>query len=88
LEDMEDVSEEPFNIIIALSKVRGLLTSEEIAAILRKSKFSIYRMAQTKRITAFMVGGSWRSDPSTITQWLIKKEPQLAAAARKQQRAA
>ncbi len=35
-----------------------------------------------------MIGGSWRFDPSTIAIWLIKKEPQLAVAARRQLKAA
>jgi hypothetical protein len=35
-----------------------------------------------------MIGGSWRFDPSTLANWLIKKEPQLAVAARRQLKAA
>jgi hypothetical protein len=35
-----------------------------------------------------MIGGSWRFDPLTIAMWLIKKEPQLAVAARRQLKAA
>jgi len=87
--DMREVPEgEPFNVINALSAMRRLLTVDEVAEILRKSKFTIYRMAQKKQIPAFPVGGSWRFDPSTLAVWLIKKEPQLAVVARRQLKAA
>ncbi len=89
LEDMHEVPErEPFNIVNALSAFRRLMTIDEVADILEKSKFTIYRMAQKKKIPALLIGGSWRFDPSTIANWLIKKEPQLAVAARRQLKAA
>jgi excisionase family DNA binding protein len=89
LEDMHEVPEgEPFNIINALSAVRRLLTIDEVADLLGKSKSAVYRMAQEKHIPAMMIGGSWRFDPSTLAIWLVKKEPQLAVAARRQLRAA
>lgn len=46
------------------------------------------RTEAMKQIPAFPVGGSWRFDPSTIAAWLIKKDPQLAVAARRQLKAA
>ena len=80
---------EPFNIIIALSAFRRLLKIEEVFTdLLGKSKFTVYRMAQKKQIPALMIGGSWKFDPSTLIIWLVKKEPQLAVAARRQLKAA
>lgn len=87
--DMPEVPDgEPFNIINALSAVRRLLTVDEVAELLGKSKFTIYRMAQKKQIPAPLIGGSWKFDPSTLIMWLTKKEPQLAVAARRQRKAA
>ena len=40
-----------------------------------------YRMAQRHQIPSFLFGGSRCFDPSELALWLIKKEPQLAAAA-------
>ena len=89
LVDMPEVPEdEPFNIINALSAVRRLLTIDEVADLLGKSKYTFYRMAQKKQVPGLMIGGSWRFDPSTLAMWLVKKEPQLALAARKQRKAA
>ncbi len=52
LVNMPEVPEgEPFNIINALSAVRKLLTVDEIAEFLGKSKFTIYRMAQKEADT-------------------------------------
>lgn len=83
LEDMtEALGIEPFNIINVLSAVRRLLTVDEIAELLGKSPSTIDRMVRKKQIPAVMISGSWRFDPSTIILWLIKKEPQLAVAAR------
>jgi excisionase family DNA binding protein len=83
--DMPEVPEgEPFNIINALSAMRRLLTVDEVAELLGKSTFTIYRMAQKKQIPGMLIGGSWKFDPSTLIMWLTKKEPQLAVAARKQ----
>lgn len=53
-----------------------------------KSPYTIYRMAQKRQIPGFMFGGSQCFDPFELSLWLIKKEPQLAAAARYFQKAA
>jgi hypothetical protein len=54
LEDMHEVPErELFNIINALSAFRRVMTIDEVAILLAKSKWTIYRMAQKKRIPAF-----------------------------------
>lgn len=78
----------PFNILTALYSLTGLLTVEEVAEMFGKSPYTIYRMAQTRQIPSFMVGGSRCFDPSVLAHWLIKKDPQLAVAARYFQNAA
>lgn len=74
---------EMFNILLALESARGLLTVREVAALLGKSSWSIYRMAEKRKIPSLMIGGSRVFDPSALALWLSKKEPSLAAAARK-----
>lgn len=78
----------PFNIVTELQSVRGLLSVDEVAELLGMSKFTVYRMAQKRQIPSFIVGGSRRFDPSTLIIWLVKKEPQLAVAARQMQQEA
>jgi excisionase family DNA binding protein len=83
LKDMNDVQEQkPFNILNALSSIHRLISVEELAELLGRSKFTIYRMAQKKQIPSLLIGGSRLFDPSTIAMWLAKKDPQLAIAAR------
>ncbi len=74
---------EMFNILLALESARGLLTVRDVAELLGKSPFSIYRMAQQRKIPSLMIGGSRCFDPSVLALWLSKKEPSLATAARK-----
>jgi len=72
----------PFNILTALYSLTGLLSVDEVAEIFGRSPDTIYRMAQKRQIPSFMFGGSRCFDPSELALWLIKKEPQLAVAAR------
>ena len=89
LVNMPEVPEvEPFNIIIELLAFRRLLTIDELAGLLEKSKSGVYGMAQTHDAPGIMIGGTWRFDPSTVADWLIKKQPQLAVSARKLRKAA
>lgn len=78
-------SEQPamYNILIALESVHRMLTVREVAELLQKSHFSIYRMAQRRQIPSLMIGGTRYFDPSVLALWLSKKEPSLAAAARR-----
>lgn len=74
---------EMFNILLALEAVHRMLTVREVAELLQKSHFSIYRMAQRRQIPSLMIGGTRYFDPSVLALWLSKKEPTLAAAARR-----
>jgi excisionase family DNA binding protein len=81
-----DAKPEPpamYNILIALESVHRMLTVREVAELLQKSHFSIYRMAQRRQIPSLMIGGTRYFDPSVLALWLSKKEPSLAAAARR-----
>lgn len=81
-----DAKPEPpamYNILIALESVHRMLTVREVAELLQKSHFSIYRMAQRRQIPSLMIGGTRYFDPSVLAMWLSKKEPSLAAAARR-----
>jgi excisionase family DNA binding protein len=78
----------PYNILTALYSLTGLLVVEEVAEMFGKSPDTVYRMAQKRQIPSFMFGGSRCFDPSELALWLIKKEPQLAVAARYFQKAA
>jgi excisionase family DNA binding protein len=72
-----------FNILLALEAAHGLLTVRQVAELLGRSQFSIYRMAQKRQIPSMMIGGSRCFDPSVLALWLSKKEPSLATAARR-----
>jgi excisionase family DNA binding protein len=74
---------EMFNILLALESARGLLTVRDVAQLLGRSSFSIYRMASKRKIPSLMIGGSRCFDPSVLALWLSKKEPTLATAARR-----
>ncbi len=47
-----------------------LMTLEEVAAYLRLSKDTLYRMAQTGKIPASKVGNQWRFRRTEIDTWL------------------
>ncbi len=72
-----------FNILLALEAARGLLTVRDVAALFGRSTFSIYRMAEQRKIPSLVIGGSRLFDPSVLALWLSKKEPTLAVAARR-----
>ena len=50
--------------------VPHLMTIEEVAAYLRLSKDTVYRMAQSGRIPASKVGTQWRFRQDDVDDWL------------------
>jgi excisionase family DNA binding protein len=72
-----------FNILLALESARGLLTTRQVAELLGKSPFTVYRMAERRQIPSMVIGGSRCFDPSVLALWLSKKEPSLAVAAKR-----
>ncbi len=81
--DSRPAAPETFNILLALEAARGLLTVRDVAALFGRSSWSVYRMAERRQIPSLMIGGSRVFDPSVLALWLAKKEPTLAAAARR-----
>jgi len=83
VEDVRPQAPEMFNILLALESARGLLSVRDVAKLLRKSHWCIYRLAEQRKIPSLVIGGSRCFDPSVLALWLSKKEPSLAAAARR-----
>lgn len=48
----------------------GILTLKEVAAYLKVTERTIYRLAGAKRIPAFKVGGIWRFSRADIEKWI------------------
>jgi excisionase family DNA binding protein len=74
---------EMFNILLALESARGLLSVRDMASLLGKSIFTVYRLAEQRKIPSLVIGGSRCFDPSVLALWLSKKEPSLATATRR-----
>ena len=56
---------------MATSAVQGdILTIREVAAYLKVTERTIYRLAAAKRIPAFKVGGTWRFSRADIEVWI------------------
>jgi excisionase family DNA binding protein len=82
-EDLKSSASPMFNVLVALESASGLLNVREVASLLGKSPFSIYRLAQKRQIPSMMIGGHRCFDPSVLALWLAKKEPTLSVAARR-----
>ena len=48
----------------------SVLTLAEVAAYLKVTERTIYRLAGAKKIPAFKVGGSWRFRKTYIDDWI------------------
>ena len=60
----------------------SLMTIKDVAAYLKFSTASIYRMAQRGGIPAFRIGTRiWRFRKDEIDQWLQQKQTQIAITA-------
>ena len=82
-DNLESSGSQVFNILVALESADGLLNVREVASLLGKAPFSIYRLAQKRQILSLMIGGHRCFDPSVLALWLAKKEPTLFVAARR-----
>lgn len=51
-----------------------ILTLREVAAYLKVTEKTIYRLLGDKRIPAFKVGGSWRFRKAEIDRWIKQQE--------------
>ena len=52
--DQHPAAPEMFNILLALESARGLLSVRDVAELLGKSTFTIYRMAESRKIPSLM----------------------------------
>ena len=48
----------------------AIMTIGEVAAYLKVTERTIYRLAAAKKIPAFKVGGSWRFSRGDIDSWI------------------
>ena len=49
-----------------------LMTIDEVAAVLRVSRFTVYRLAKGRAIPATKIGRQWRFQKEEITRWLFQ----------------
>jgi excisionase family DNA binding protein len=48
----------------------AIMTIGEVAAFLKVTERTIYRLAGVKKIPSFKVGGSWRFSKADIDRWI------------------
>ncbi len=51
-----------------------ILTIKEVAAYLKLTEKTAYRLAAERTLPGFKVGGSWRFRKSEIDKWIHKQE--------------
>jgi len=49
-----------------------IMTLEEVAAYLRVTKRTLYRLAQEGVLPAFKLGGTWRFRREELNQWITE----------------
>ena len=76
------ITENEYDVLAELESHRSVLTVNEVAALLRVSKFTVYRMAEKNQIPSMLIGGSRRFNPKSLGYWLRKKDPTLAKASK------
>ncbi len=47
-----------------------ILTIDEVAAYLKASKRTVYRLTASGKLPAFKLGGTWRFRQSDLKQWI------------------
>jgi excisionase family DNA binding protein len=56
----------------------GILTIPEIAKYLKVTERTIYKLAASRKIPSFKVGGSWRFSMPDIDRWITKQSTKPA----------
>ena len=59
---------------VRLIQMDNLMTLAEVAAYLRLSKDTVYRMASSGKLPASKVGSQWRFRKGDVDQWLEKNK--------------
>lgn len=57
----------------------GILTVKQVASYLKVTERTIYRLATTKKIPAFKVGGTWRFSRADIDSWIRRQSKDALA---------
>ncbi len=60
------INRPPYNVLLALRSIRHLMSVKEVAKLLDKSQFAIYRMVRRNQIPHMSLGGSLKFDPSSL----------------------
>lgn len=50
-----------------------ILVIDEVAAYLKASKRTVYRLASSGKIPAFKLGGTWRFRRAELDQWIASQ---------------
>ncbi|CAJ3745140.1 DNA binding domain-containing protein [Burkholderia pseudomallei] len=50
-----------------------ILTIDEVAAYLKASKRTVYRLAVSGKLPAFKLGGTWRFRRGELNQWIASR---------------
>ncbi len=50
-----------------------ILTIDEVAAYLKASKRTVYRLAASGKLPAFKLGGTWRFRRSDLDRWIASR---------------
>ncbi|KGX64912.1 helix-turn-helix domain-containing protein [Burkholderia multivorans] len=50
-----------------------ILTVDEVAAYLKASKRTVYRLAACGKLPAFKLGGTWRFRRGELNQWIATR---------------
>ena len=51
-----------------------VLTVDEVAAYMRISRSTVYRMVKQQKLPGFKVGSDWRFSADSIKQWMHEQE--------------
>ena len=57
-----------------MTRLKNILTIDELSNYLKISINSLYKLAQQRRIPGKKVGKHWRFDTATINSWIVKGE--------------
>lgn len=56
-----------------------ILTIDDVAAYLKASKRTVYRLATRGQLPAFKLGGTWRFRRGELDQWIATRIGEIAA---------
>ena len=54
--------------------MNNVMTLEELAAFLKVSPSTVYRLLKKHKIPAFKMGSDWRFNQESVEQWIAERE--------------